>query len=66
MSGDVLVGVRCDVQHCRNVLDAVFVQARCLCRSGGYVGDGHVAAFECDQERFASSKERGGGSVRRL
>ena len=28
--------------------------------------DRYVAAFECGQERFSSSKERGGDGMRRL
>ena len=62
------MGVRCDVQHGGgNVLD-VFLLKLGVCVVVvvvSLIADQHVAVFECDQERLASSRERGGGSMRR-
>lgn len=68
MCDGVFVGARCDVQHGGgNVLD-VFLLKLGVCVAVvvvSLIADQYVAVFECGQERFSSSKERG-DSMRRL
>jgi hypothetical protein len=65
---DVVVSARCDVQHSGGNVLGVFLPKLGVCVAVAVVSliaDQYVAAFECNQECFWSSKERG-GIMRRL